>query len=246
MRTVALFLCLLFAAAWGQDGQTAADSRLNSDLQALAEWRAGSEVSLAAVQRHGVDRCFGSVAVSRKVFSRMQGKSYKSGCKVPLSALRYVYVLHYDAQGRIRLGEMVCGKDIAADLVSVFRELYNARYPIERMVLVDDYDADDERSMAANNTTCFNYRAVAGSRRLSNHSLGRAVDVNPLYNPHVRMKGGRISCVAPKAGRRYGDRSLGLPMMIGRNSLCCRLFLKHGFRWGGDWRSSKDYQHFEK
>lgn len=235
-RIIFILLTLISTAAVAQ----------NNSIQALKEWRAGSKVSAAEVKKYGLDRCFGYSELSDKVFSRMQGRSYKRGCTVPRSSLRYVHVLHYDRNGNIRLGEMVCDKAIAADLVSIFRELYAARYPIERMVLVDNYGADDERSMTANNTSCFNFRTVAGSKKLSNHSLGRAVDVNPLYNPQVKFRKGRIYKVAPKAGQRYADRSLRLPMMIDRNDLCYRLFIKHGFRWGGSWHSSKDYQHFEK
>lgn len=242
----AVALCLWTATAVGWGGVSTAFGGGDTGSGTPAEWRAGCEVSAEAVRRHGVDRCFSSETISVETAKRMRNKSYKQGCAVPLADLRYLRVLHYDGEGRIKVGEMVCDKAISADLLAVFRELFAVRYPIERMVLVDNYDADDERSMAANNTTCFNYRAVAGSRRLSNHSRGRAVDVNPLYNPHVRMRQGRVSSVAPKAGQRYADRTLRHPMMINGGSVCLRVFKKHGFRWGGDWRSSKDYQHFEK
>lgn len=225
---------------------TFAPANADADRQALAEWRAGSKVSLAAVRQYGVDSCFVASKIDKPIYARMRGRSYKRGCTVPLSSLRYLRVLHYDSEGNIRLGEMVCANAISDDLLGIFRQLYEARYPIERMVLVDEYDADDERSMAANNTSCFNFRLVAGSRRLSKHSLGRAVDINPLYNPQVRRRQGKVSSVAPQAGLRYADRSLRLPMMIDRNDLCRRLFAERGFRWGGDWRNSKDYQHFEK
>lgn len=217
-----------------------------SDTLALKEWRAGSVVSFEAVKAYGVSRCFRAEPLPDRVFSRMQGRSFDRGCTVSRSSLRYVRVLHYDASGRIKVGELVCNQAISADLVSIFRALYDARYPIERMVLIDDYGADDERSMAANNTSCFNFRTVSGTRTLSNHSRGMAVDVNPLYNPYVKRRGGKLISVQPAASRRYADRSLSFPMRIDRNDLCYRLFIKHGFTWGGDWRSSKDYQHFEK
>jgi len=242
--TFTLLLLAVFALA--PVGSAAADSEPDPDIQTLAAWRAGSKVSLAAVEKYGLDRCFTAEKIDKTVQTRMRGRSFKRGCTVALSSLRYLRVLHYDSEGNIRLGEMVCSNVISGDLLSIFHKLYEARYPIERMVLIDDYGADDERSMAANNTTCFNFRLVAGSRRLSKHSLGRAVDINPLYNPHVRRKQGKVSLVAPQAGRRYANRVLGLPMMIDRDDLCYRLFIEHGFRWGGDWRSSKDYQHFEK
>ena len=108
------------------------------------------------------------------VFQRMQGRSYPDDCTVPRSELRYLQVLHYDAEGHVHKGEMVCNRRIADDLLDIFRRLYEARYPIERMRLIDDYDADDEQSMQANNTSCFCYRAVAGGKRLSKHAQGMA------------------------------------------------------------------------
>lgn len=183
--------------------------------------------------------------LSNEVFSRMMGKSYPEGCTVARSDLRLLSVLHCDANGHTKQGQMVCNKAIASDLLNIFRRLYEARYPIERMTLIDDYDADDERSMTANNTSCFCFRKVAGSKRLSKHALGMAVDINPLYNPCVRKKGGK-TIVQPAAGTRYADRSKTSPYMLKRGDLCYRLFMEYGFRWGGNWNSLKDYQHFER
>ena len=114
------------------------------------------------------------------------------------------------------------------------------------MRLIDDYGADDARSMAANNTSCFCYRRVAGSTALSKHSRGMAVDVNPLYNPCVYVRSGRV---LPPEGRAYAhgrDRRKDIPGKIDATDLCYRLFVSRGFRWGGAWRILKDYHHFEK
>lgn len=177
------------------------------------------------------------------VFARMYGKSFKKDCTVSRDSLRYLKVRHYDAEGTLKTGEIVCHKAIAADLAEIFTALYEARYPIERVELIDRYGADDERSMTANNTSAFNFRRIAGSRKLSNHSYGRAIDINPLYNPCVSKGGQRVQ---PAAGRRYADRSKMNKYKIERGDLCYHLFKQHGFRWGGEWRSLKDYQHFEK
>jgi len=155
-------------------------------------------------------------------------------------------VLHFTLGGKIQLGELVCHKDIAKDLLEIFRALYDAKYPIGRMVLVDNYDARDEASMTANNTSCFNFRRVAGSKNLSLHSRGLAIDINPLYNPLVRRKADGKLHVEPSAGRAYAVRSKAFDYKITRGDLCHKLFLRHGFRWGGDWKVTKDYQHFEK
>lgn len=203
-------------------------------------------VSEKAVKQYGEANCFKILPISDAVFARMKGKSYKQNCTIARFNLRYLRLLHRNAEGRPQLGEMVCDAAIAADLVAIFRELYQKGYRIERMVLVDEYGADDERSMTANNTTCFNFRTIAGSKRLSYHSRGRAVDINPLYNPMVRTRSDGTRSVSPKRGRRYVDRTLDFRYKISRTDLCYRLFTARGFRWGGGWKHSKDYQHFEK
>jgi hypothetical protein len=176
----------------------------------------------------------------------MQGRSYPQGCEVPRSDLRYLELSYVDFEGHEHLGQMVCNRHIADDLLYIFRRLYEARYPIASMRLIDDYGADDARSMAANNTSCFCYRRVAGSTALSKHSRGMAVDVNPLYNPCVYVRSGRV---LPPEGRAYAhgrDRCKDIPGKIDTADLCYRLFVSRGFRWGGAWRTLKDYQHFEK
>lgn len=209
-------------------------------------WKAGSIVTPAELERIDTDACFRIDTISDALFRRMWGKSYKPDCTTPRSSLRHLRLLHVDAEGRTRRGELICHADIAPDLQDIFRELFRGRYPIERVALVDDYDADDDASMRANNTTCFNFRRVAGSRTLSLHARGRAVDINPLYNPWVRRRADGTSDVQPPTGRRYADRTQRHAYVIRPGDLAHRLFLAHGFRWGGAWRSSKDYQHFEK
>jgi len=141
---------------------------------------------------------------------------------------------------------MVCNKEIADELLTIFRQLYEARYVIESIRLMDDFDADDERSMRANNTSCFCYRAVAGSQKLSRHALGMAVDINPLYNPCVRQQKNGKPTVQPTTAIPFVDRQRSFPQKIDKSDLAYRLFMSHGFRWGGAWRTVKDYQHFEK
>ena len=187
-------------------------------------------------------RCEG---IDDAVFARIKGKSFKDDCTMPREDLRYLRVLHYNKVGEVKEGELVCHKSIADDLLAIFRELYKAKYPIERMVLIDEYDADDEASMRANNTSAFNFRYISGTRRLSRHAQGMAIDINPLYNPYVRQRNGR-TLVSPTGAEAYTDRTKDFPYKIVKGDLCYRLFRKYGFTWGGDWKNSKDYQHFEK
>lgn len=191
---------------------------------------------------------FTSTLIPDSVFARMKGKTYKQNCTVPRSELRYLRLSFWDGEGKSQVGEMVCNKAIAQDLVEIFRELYEAHYRIERMQLMDDYDADDQRAMEANNTMCFNFRYVSGTRTVSKHGRGMAVDVNTLYNPYIYARAGKQH-VEPASAAKWAtnrDRRTDIPYKIDHEDLCYKLFRKHGFRWGGDWLRSKDYQHFEK
>lgn len=223
-----ILIILALATATGLRAQMPGDT--------LAPCRTATE------ERARLARYFTATGLSDKVFARMQGKSFPKDCTVKRADLRYLLLLHKNQHGQTVIGEMVCHKSIAADLLHIFRRLYDAAYPIERMVLIDNYGGDDDRSMEANNTSCFNFRRITGSRsRISRHGLGMAVDVNPLYNPYVRG-----SQVRPAKGRTYAHNRRKGGMVITRGDLCHRLFLERGFTWGGAWRSLKDYQHFEK
>lgn len=188
---------------------------------------------------------FTSMTLPDEVFNRMKGKSYPANAIIPREELRYLEMLYVDPKGRVCAGEMVCSYLVADKLIDIFCTLFEMRYPIERMVLIDEYDADDQRSMMANNTSCFNYRNIAGTSRLSNHSFGTAVDINPLYNPWVKKRANGALAVDPEAARPYADRSKNFPMKISPDDPVVKLFKEHGFEWGGDWTSLKDYQHFE-
>lgn len=155
-------------------------------------------------------------------------------------------VKHIDGKGVTHEGTIVCNKTIASELRDIFAELYRAKYPIERIRPISEYDDDDERSMQANNTSCYCYRQIAGSNRLSKHARGLAIDINPLYNPCVMRKKDGTLVVQPSTGKPFVNRRALFPYKIRRGDLCYRLFIQHGFRWGGDWNSKKDYQHFEK
>ena len=176
----------------------------------------------------------------------MNGASYKEGCPVSRDNLRLLRIKHFDAKGVEHEGELVCNQLIADDLLAIFKELHRQHYPIERMRLIDHYDADDERSMRDNNTSCFCFRPVAGSTKISAHGRGMAVDINPLYNPCVRQRRDGTTSIQPATAKPYTNRRRNFNYKISRGDLCYRLFTSHGFKWGGEWQSLKDYQHFEK
>jgi poly-gamma-glutamate synthesis protein (capsule biosynthesis protein) len=170
--------------------------------------------------------------------------SHHAGCPVALKDLRYLRLTYVNFDGESRVGELVVHKDFARAVTGVFERLYEARWPIERMRLVDDYGGDDDRSMAANNTSAYNCRPVAGTHRWSAHAYGSAIDINPVQNPYVTA-----GSTAPPAGSRFAglDRSVGArvpPGAIRAGDIVVRAFARIGWAWGGDWSTSKDYQHF--
>jgi len=166
--------------------------------------------------------------------------SWRAECPVPLRDLRLLTVTHVGFDGLVHRGELVVNGRQAARLTRVFRALYDARFPIRRMRLVDAYGADDDKSMSDDNSSAFNCRAVTGRPGVwSQHSYGWAVDLNPFENPYVAG-----STVLPRDAKRYADRSRRDPGMVHADDATVKAFRSVGWTWGGTWRSPKDYQHF--
>lgn len=165
--------------------------------------------------------------------------SWRPGCPVPVEDLRLITLTHWNYDGRVQTGRIVVAANLVEQVVAIFRDLYETRFPIERMEPIDAYGGDDDSSMADNNTSAFNCRLITGGSTFSEHSYGRAVDVNPLVNPYVRG-----STVLPPAGAAYADRTLDTPGMIHPGDEVTTAFGSRGWIWGGTWSSVKDYQHF--
>lgn len=210
------------------------------------KWTAGRVVTQAEIDVTGIDKCFVSEAIPDAIFAQMKGKSWPEDCPLKLSELRYLRLLHYNADGKPQMGELVVNAKIADKVVSIFRQLYDHQYRIEKMYLIDQYDADDDASMADNNTSAFNFRYVPGTKTLSRHSYGLAIDINPLYNPYIPYRSGKQT-VLPPNGEPYafGRDTAQFPYKITCEDLAYQLFRKAGFNWGGLWAKSKDYQHFQ-
>lgn len=180
-----------------------------------------------------------------EIIDHIKDVSYHDNDRITYEDLYYLGVLYCDFDGQTQSGELICNRLIAQDLLEIFKALYDASYQIEKIRLIDEYQADDDASCADNNTSCFNYRVVAGSDTLSKHALGMAVDINPFYNPYITYPDGKER-ISPAGSEAYADRQSGLAHMILKDDLCYRLFIEHGFTWGGEWKSIKDYQHFQK
>ena len=217
------------------------EAAVNTETQKTSDSQEESESDTHQIS----DEDFYISKIPDDIFEKMQGKSYKADCTVPRDELRYVHVLHMGFDGQTKEGELVVNKAIADDVLSIFEELYQADYPIEKVELVDAYNADDEESMSHNNSSAFNFRFISHTTKISKHGLGMAVDINTLYNPYVKTVDGKLS-IEPANATAYVDRSKDFPYKIDHDDLCYKLFTKYGFTWGGDWTHSKDYQHFER
>lgn len=179
-----------------------------------------------------------AITPQMKAMMRQSG-SWRPGCPVRFGDLRLLKLTYWGFDKRAHTGKLVVARQWAKPLVGVFRKLYKARFPIRRMKLIDVYGASDRRSMNADNTSAFNGRYVSGTTRWSMHAYGLAIDINPVENPYVSG-----SYVSPKAGRKYADRSRKARGMVHSGDVVVRAFRSIGWKWGGDWPGTKDYQHF--
>jgi D-alanyl-D-alanine carboxypeptidase len=212
---------------------------LTGTVSVLVAALAGGAVSGSTVSQ-GVSSFHGQIErIDAAQAKRMAGVSWRPGCPVPLRDLRLVTLSHWGFDGRARTGRLIVHRDVAPEIVEVFRDLYAARFPIRRMVPVDAYGGSDFRSIEADNTSAFNCRYVDGTTRWSNHAYGTAIDVNPIENPYV--SGGRT---AHAASRSYISRAPHRPGMAFEGGSLVRAFDRIGWGWGGRWSSAKDYQHF--
>ena len=144
--------------------------------------------------------------IDDEIFARIKGKSFKDDCTLPREDLRYLHVLHKGFDGKTHEGEIICNAYMVYDLIDIFQKLYLADYQIEKIKLVDEYNADDETSMRDNNSSCFNFRFISHTTRVSKHGFGLAIDINTLYNPYViEVDGKRI--VEPATAEQYTDRT---------------------------------------
>jgi poly-gamma-glutamate synthesis protein (capsule biosynthesis protein) len=174
---------------------------------------------------------------------RMQ-YSHHPGCPVALADLRYLRLTYLGFDGAAHTGEIVVHEKHAASIVDLFHRLYAARWPIRRMRLVDDYQGDDEASMAANNTSGYNCRRVAGSGAWSDHAYGAAIDINPVQNPYLTTTGIHPRSGAPFVTIPRTPTSLVPAGVIRDGDVVVRAFARIGWAWGGRFTTHKDYQHF--
>jgi len=177
------------------------------------------------------------------------GNSWREGCPVSLENLRYLEMTHLDFNGNTTMGEMIVHKDVADEVVYIFEELYRLNYPIHKMKLVSSYNGNDWQSIENDNTSAFNCRPVTGKKKKwSKHAFGKAIDINPIANPYISKQG----YISHKASYQYKKRehrnvnSLRDRALLTKEDNSTKIFKSYGWKWGGEWRTIKDYQHFSK
>jgi hypothetical protein len=167
------------------------------------------------------------------------GTAWSPACPVPLEDLRHLTVSFWGFDDRPHTGELVVNAAVAEQVVAIFRDLFETRFPIEEMRLVTTADLEAAPTGDGNNTAAFVCRAARGSTAYSEHAYGFAVDVNPFQNPYVR---GEV--VLPELARAYTDRSLLRPGMLVLGEPAVTAFTRRGWEWGGTWRTVRDPMHF--
>ena len=233
--SAAILTVLLFASFWKKNFGQPAQEYKTSALPELVTM----DNNKGIIAKYNDD--FYISTITDEIFAEIDGISFNELTPVTRDELRYIHVLHCGIDGKDHEGELIVNKVIAQDILQIFYELYIIDYPIEKMVLVDNFHGNDDISMTINNTSAFNSRYVSDTDELSLHAYGLAVDVNPLYNPYV----GNDDIVLPNSSRQYVDRTQTFSMKMDENDICVRTFVAHGFTWGGDWTGVKDYMHFE-
>ena len=190
----------------------------------------------------GATPVFKSEPVSTTLLEKIRHTTWHQGCPVAPENLRQLTLTYRDFNGKDQTGTLVVNADLATEVIRIFEDLFHHDFPIERMVPIEEYGGDDNASMAANNTSAFNCRDATGKPGVfSNHSWGRAIDINPLTNPYV--KGDKV---LPPEGRRYLDRTKEFKGSILKDGFVVHEFEKNAWTWGGRWPDRQDYQHFEK
>ena len=184
-----------------------------------------------------------AAATVQPVAASELGSSWRPGCPVEPVRLRRVEVDYIGFDGQTHRGALVVHEDLVADVIAIFEQLRQMRYPIAKVDTVDHYSgADDELSMEDNNTSAFNCRDIPGTGIWSMHAYGRAIDINPLLNPYIDAAG----VLQPKNAGPYLDRSRTDPGVLHAGDPIVRVFTDRGWRWGGYWHDPIDYQHFER
>ena len=174
---------------------------------------------------------------------------WKDQCPVSLNRLRIFNFPYYDFNSIEHYDGKIVILDVVVNRVAnIFKELHALKFPIYKAEVIENYNGDDEASMADNNSSCFNCREIVGGGLPSLHSYGLAIDINPIHNPYIMLEDSTnkkrgIIKILPAAGYDYLNRTNIRPGMV---EPIVPIFAKNGFPvWGGKWNTPIDWQHFQ-
>ncbi len=92
------------------------------------------------------------------VWSYMQGRSWHSD--LPCAQRDDLVLMHIpcrDFLGETQMNQMVLASKVATQVAAILAEIYSSgKFRIYQMRLIDEFDGDDDKSIAANNTSGFN------------------------------------------------------------------------------------------
>lgn len=236
--TVLFACCFIFSGCAGKNTskeESADIEKIQAEILRENEMIAKNEAENSFVP------VFSKSDIPDDVRDKMYGVTISGSSRVDFDGLSYLTVTHIGYDGENHTGNLIVDKSLADEVLNIFEELYTEKFPVKQIKPAYEYGGDDELSMEDDNTSSFNDRPVTGGTGLSYHQLGRAIDINPLVNPYIK---GNV--VLPETAQTYTDRTLDEKGMITADGVCVRIFKKYGWTWGGDWKSLKDYQHFEK
>lgn len=239
-RTVIILIFIILNLIFSGCEQKLAENSSIKNKQAEALPTQETPEKLQAVEAFSLS--FKVQPLDEKTKKRISGISWREGSPVKLDELSYIKVAYWGFDEKEHFGELIVNKIVAQEIADIFKELYDNKFPIEKVRLVDEYESDDSKSMEDNNTSAFNFREVEGKPGiLSKHAFGLAIDINPVQNPYIYK--GELS---PISGKAYMNRNTLKKGMIVENDICYKAFIKRGWQWGGSWKNEKDYQHFQK
>jgi peptidoglycan LD-endopeptidase CwlK len=155
-----------------------------------------------------------------------------------IDRLAFIDVFYYSFDGKKHQGQIVVNDELEDDVCAIFALIERLKFPVGRVIPIVEYQWDDYKSMSDNNSSGFNFRVIEGTTKLSMHSMGRAVDINPMQNPVIYPDG---EIAPPDAVYKPGERGA-----VSAKHPIVREFLKRGWHWGGNFEQPKDYHHFEK
>ena len=169
---------------------------------------------------------------------QMRGNSWRQGCPVSLNQLSYLTVSYWGFDNKSHIGHIIINKQLAAEVVQIFEELYQHHFLIENMQLPSQHHSS-ARDDDSHGFEC--YQDPENKSQFSMHAYGIAIDINPVYNPYEKTPG----YAYPTNGQKFLDRSLTHRGMVKINGPVFNAFIKRGWIWGG-FSQKRDYMHFRK